>query len=233
MNYINSCPSYISGYPMNSVKWPWPNGPQGQESLWVCEVAALQSRIRDRLPAKKKTLMLGKIEGKRRGRQRMRWLDGIIDSVDMSFSKFWEIVKDRQQSLVCCSPWGRKESDIPERLNYQPRGKPHWHLFQCPAVTGRCCLFSPHLKDATGAPPEEVAHPSVPILRQTPQHPLTSALFSGLIPRSPDKPPIWAPFLRLELWSHQPNIMALLAVSKPPSNRCPRLNRGRPLGRSG
>ena len=95
MNYINSCPSYISGYPMNSVKWPWPNGPQGQESLWVCEVAAVQSRIRDRLPARKKTLMLGKIEGKRRrGRQRMRWLDGIIDSVDMSFSKFWEIVKD-------------------------------------------------------------------------------------------------------------------------------------------
>ena len=50
-----------------------------------------------RIDSLEKTLMLGKNEGgRRRGRQRMRWLDEIIDSVDISFSKLWEIVKDRE-----------------------------------------------------------------------------------------------------------------------------------------
>ena len=59
-----------------------------------------------------KTLMLGKIEGRRRrGQQSMRWLDGITDSMDVSLSKLREMVKG-QGSLVCCSLWGVKELDM-------------------------------------------------------------------------------------------------------------------------
>ena len=57
--------------------------------------------------------MLGKIEGRRRrGQQRMRSLDNITDSMDMSLSKLWDVAKARE----VCSPWGRKESDVTERL---------------------------------------------------------------------------------------------------------------------
>ena len=66
-----------------------------------------------------KRLMLGKVEGRRRrGWQRMRWLDGITDTMDMNFSKLLELVMDRQGSLACFSPWGRKESDATEPLNW-------------------------------------------------------------------------------------------------------------------
>ena len=63
-----------------------------------------------------KTLMLGGIGGRRRrGRQRMRWLDGITDSMDVSE---WTLgVGDGQGGLACCDSWSRKESDVTERLN--------------------------------------------------------------------------------------------------------------------
>ena len=61
-----------------------------------------------------KTLMLGKIDDRRRrGRQRMRWLDGITNSIDMNLSKLRELVMDRK-ALSCCSPWGHKELDPTE-----------------------------------------------------------------------------------------------------------------------
>ena len=63
--------------------------------------------------------MLGGIWGRRRrGQQRMRWLDGITDSMGMSMSKFRELVIDRE-ALACCNSWGCKESDMTERLNLE------------------------------------------------------------------------------------------------------------------
>ena len=64
-----------------------------------------------------KTLMLGGIGGRRRtGRQRMRWLDGITDSMDTSLSEL-QGVGDGQGGLACCDSWGHKELDMTERLD--------------------------------------------------------------------------------------------------------------------
>ena len=67
-----------------------------------------------RVDSLEKTLMLGGIGGRRRrGRQRMRWLDGITDSMDVSLSELRELVMDKG-GLACCDSWGRKESDMAE-----------------------------------------------------------------------------------------------------------------------
>ena len=91
-----------------------------------------------------KTLILGKTSGKGKrikGQQTMRWLDGIINSMDMSLSKLWQT--EGQGSLACCSPWGCKELDTTSRLN-----KNHHHLWLRSALlqtswgkcTGPCCI---------------------------------------------------------------------------------------------
>ena len=70
--------------------------------------------LMQRIDSLEKTLMLGKTEEKkRRGQQRMRWLDGITDSVDMSLSELRALVKDREY----CSLWRHKKSGMTEQLN--------------------------------------------------------------------------------------------------------------------
>ena len=72
--------------------------------------------LMQRADSLEKTLMLGKIESRRRGQQRMRELDGITHSMNMGFG--WALgVGDGQGGLECCSSWGRKESDMTEHLN--------------------------------------------------------------------------------------------------------------------
>ena len=75
--------------------------------------------LMQRVESLEKTLMLGGVGGRRRrGRMRMRWLDGITDLIDMSLGELWKLVIEvGHRSLACYNSWGHEESDTTERLN--------------------------------------------------------------------------------------------------------------------
>ena len=90
--------------------------------------------------------MLGKTEGnRRRGWQRMRWLDSITDSMDMNLSKLWETIKDKGR-LACCSPWGCKESDTTWRLDDNKHSELKRRLWKVAGVP--IMYISKHEEDA-------------------------------------------------------------------------------------
>ena len=113
------------------LRVPWTGRRSNQSALKGispgCSLKGLMLKLKlqyfghlmQRADSLEKTLMLGKIEGRRRrGRRRMRWLDGITNSTDMGLGGLQELVMGREGSLVCCNSSGCKESDMTVWLNW-------------------------------------------------------------------------------------------------------------------
>ena len=117
------CRRLASPLDCKEIRPVYPKGNQSWIFIWRIDAEELTlwyfGYLMRRIDSSEKTLMLGKIEGwRRRGQQRMRWFDSITDSMDMSLSYLWELVMDRQGSLMCFIPWGCKELDTTEQLNW-------------------------------------------------------------------------------------------------------------------
>ena len=109
----------------NQSIWKKNNPEYSLEGLMLKLKLQYFGHLRQRINSLEKTLVLGKIEGRRRGQQRMQWLDDNTNSMDNEFQQ--ALGGGREQgSLVCCSPWGHKELDTTEQLNEESiQSAPH------------------------------------------------------------------------------------------------------------